>query len=100
MLADLAADAEMPDVELATRFCIAKLSKVGPDEWIQLSKRAEAAGFENDAVDALFRAADTAALTGDTRRAVEIVTWSWPSSTEAPPCAAHPRVDVGPAAAH
>jgi len=71
-LADLAAEAKMADVELATRFCIANLSKVGAEDWVELSDRAKAAGFESDAVEALFRAADTAALTGDARRAVEL----------------------------
>ena len=72
LLADLAAEAKMADVELATRFCIAKLSRVGPDEWVALAERAGSAGFEKDAVDALFRAADTAALIGEARRAVEL----------------------------
>ncbi len=70
-LAEIAKEGNLLDIHLASRFCAAKLNRVGPDEWMELAEAAQTLGFKDDTLDARFRAAEAAALMGDVRRAVE-----------------------------
>lgn len=71
-LAELARHAGLADLELASRFRVAELTLVGPDEWLRLADQASKSAFAEDAVEARFRAADAAARMGDCRWAIKL----------------------------
>lgn len=70
-LAEIAEACDRLDVALAAQFEATKLHpSTTVDDWQRLAQRASSAGFTEDAVEALFRAADRAATTGDAPRAL------------------------------
>ena len=72
LLAEIAEQADRLDLALAARFTVAKLSRAGPDDWLALAQSARAADFPGDAIDALFRAADSCAVVGQFERAIQL----------------------------